>query len=164
MLRDEKEASSSRPYVVTDQGLADALLQAGMEVALQPFMPRACTIGIAAVHTGIKANTLYVWVQRLVDLGLLRVESEKPRAGRSAKLYRAAHRRAPFDVLSAETLEAALRKMARADDASLYRHLATAFSEDAERMGWLLVHSDPDELWFHAAVHLGIRLDNLQPH
>jgi transposase-like protein len=166
VLRDEKAASSSRPYLVTDTVMADTLFQANMQTALRPFMGHTRTITEAAAITGIKANTLYVWVRRLVKLGLLRVVGKKIRAGRSIKLYQAVDQQffIPLDVLSAETLERALSQLAFEEDNELYRHIAKAFTPDEERFGWLFVHAENDQLWFHAALYPGTRIDNLPPH
>ena len=165
MLRDRQADSSSKPFIVRDTVTAEVLFRDDKQAALRPFMKEASTISEAARASGIKANTLYVWVQDFVELGLLDVVGEKPRAGRAQKLYKALHREfyIPYDVLSAETLEHALSLLNTVDDSELYHHIAKTLSRENERFGWLFVHTDDDELWFHAASYPGVRLNNLHP-
>src|SRR5690606_28293610 len=68
------------------------------------------SVAEAARETGEKPNTTLRRVRRFVDMGLLRVWREVPRAGRPVKRYRAVADVffVPFDATGAESLEAAL--------------------------------------------------------
>lgn len=68
------------------------------------------SVSQAAMATGEKPNTTYRRVRRFVELDLLEVVAEQPRAGRATKLYRTVADIffVPFEATHAESLEAAL--------------------------------------------------------
>lgn len=94
--------------------------------ALKPFFRAPCSIAEGAQATGIKANTLYRWVQKWCALGLLEVAANRPKRGRPVKLYRATAERffVPFAATSAPTHEALLREM----DSEFYDEFYKSFT------------------------------------
>src|SRR5690606_38793350 len=77
---------------------------------LAPFIGRAASVSQAAGSSGEKENTTLKRVRRFVELGLLEVVAELPRAGRPIKLYRSVAEVffVPFEATGAESREAAL--------------------------------------------------------
>jgi len=96
--------------VVSDPAAAKAILDPDIRLHLAPFIGRAASVTQAAAGSGEKENTTLKRVRRFVDLGLLEVAAELPRAGRAIKLYRSAAEVffVPFEATGAESLEAAL--------------------------------------------------------
>src|SRR5690606_17907462 len=102
--------TSSRSLTVRDARAAEALVDPTTLRHLAPFLGRDRSVAEAARETGEKPNTTLRRVRRFVDMGLLRVWREVPRAGRPVKRYRAVADVffVPFDATGAESLEAAL--------------------------------------------------------
>lgn len=96
--------------IVQDTRIADLLMSPITLRQIEPFLGRDVTVGEAARSSGERPNTVLKRVQRFVDLGLLQVVREEPRAGRAVKVYRTAADVffVPFETTSAESFEAAL--------------------------------------------------------
>lgn len=104
--------SASPAHIVHDSAAADALTNPTSLRHLAPFLGRAVSISEAAKESGAKPNTTLKRAQRFIDLGLLEVVGERPRAGRPIKLYRTVADTffVPFEATHAESLEAALKE------------------------------------------------------
>src|SRR5690606_26192893 len=107
---DTEPAPTATVMVVTDPIAAKAILDPDTRLYLAPFIGRAASISQAASGSGEKENTTLKRVRRFVELGLLEVVAELPRAGRPIKLYRSVAEVffVPFEATGAESLEAAL--------------------------------------------------------
>lgn len=103
-------ATAATVQVVTAGAAAEALTDPTTLRQLAPFLGRAVSVSQAARASGEKLNTTYKRVRRFMQLGLLEVAAEMPRAGRATKLYRTVADIffVPFEATHAESLEAAL--------------------------------------------------------
>lgn len=102
--------SSERIQVVSNRHMADLLTDPATLRQLEPFLGRDVSVGQAAAETDQKPNTMLSRVRRLVTAGVLRETGRIRRRGRPIRLYRSVADIffIPFDVTSAESLEAAL--------------------------------------------------------
>lgn len=122
MLHDMTEDNSHRGYgttakgrsfrVITEQQAANILTNPTALRFVTPFLGRENTVAQAAKEAGASQNTTYKRVQRFVQLGLLEVTREQPRAGRAIKYYRtvADVLFVPFENTPSVSLEAALKE------------------------------------------------------
>jgi DNA-binding Lrp family transcriptional regulator len=65
-----------------------ALVDPAIRQFLEPFLGRECTIKMAAEHLNVSPNSVLYRVNRLLELGLVRVTRIEPRRGRAIKYYR----------------------------------------------------------------------------
>lgn len=124
--------------VVRDPEAIDILLDLRRGWPLQAFFKEARSIDEAARETGLKANTLYRWVQKWCALGLLEVAAVRPKRGRPVKLYKTTVERffIPFAATSAPTHEALLYTINRAFQEEFYEGLAQATQDIAPEWGY----------------------------
>ena len=111
---------------------------------LEPFLARENTVKDAAAEIGEKPNTVLSRVRRFVRLGLLEVVREAPRPGRAVKVYRSTADGffVPFEVTSAESLEAALAERDTYWQALLRHNVVRARLEKLETYG-TRIYRDP---------------------
>lgn len=83
-----QHVQSPSVLVVQTPAAARILLNPDCLTYLEPFLAQSQTITAAAKQIGCKPNTLLGWVQRLLKAGLLRVDYQARRTGRSIKHYR----------------------------------------------------------------------------
>ena len=116
MLREMENSPSPSPACEVTHPEAARLLtdMTGLRY-LEPFFRQPRTVGEAAAMLEVKPNSLLYRVRRFVELGLLTVASEEPRAGRAVKRYRTAADAffVPFAATDASTPEAWLLRWER---------------------------------------------------
>lgn len=83
-----KISSSSKVHKVTDPAAVRYLTDIEHLRYLEPFIGVARTVTDVAAQLEVKANSLLYRVNRMVELGLLEVESYRERKGRAVKHYR----------------------------------------------------------------------------
>ncbi|MEM7734937.1 MAG: hypothetical protein AAF267_04030 [Deinococcota bacterium] len=76
-------------HTVTDQRAAKSLLDSDERRWFVPFLGQACTVSAAADQLGEKPNSVLYRVKRWLASGLLVVDHEEQRTGRTIKHYRA---------------------------------------------------------------------------
>jgi hypothetical protein len=126
MLHDMKEQASPRErftedevvndgvpgsvVIITDKDAASALMDPSALRHLAPFIGTQKSVSQAAEESGERPNTTLKRVRRFMELGLLEVAREVPRAGRPIKLYRSVAQVyfVPFEATGAESLEAGM--------------------------------------------------------
>ena len=79
----------SRAYIVDRLDAGAIFANSRMRRILMMFVREPLSLTDAAVVSNIELKRLHNYVQRLVRVGLLRIHSSRPRAGRPIKLYRA---------------------------------------------------------------------------
>jgi hypothetical protein len=85
----EARVSTRRSITITDRRAASYLSDPCKAAFIYPFIGRSRTAGEVAREQGVPLNKMHYRIERLVALGLLAVEREERRAGRSIKHYRA---------------------------------------------------------------------------
>jgi|SRR5690606_29182083 len=126
--RETEPPASAKVAVISDPKAAKVLLDPDTRNHLAPFIGRAAGISQAAAGSGEKENTTLKRVRRFVELGLLEVVAELPRAGRAVKLYRTTAEVffVPFEATGSESLEAALAERDRNLESLLRRSVVQA--------------------------------------
>lgn len=121
---------------------------------LEPFLGREATVGQAAEASGDKPNTVLKRVQRFLELGLLRVVREEPRAGRARKVYRTSADVffVPFEATSAESFEAALAEREAYWETRLRAHVVRARREAYDAWGTRIYRDREGRLQVQMAV------------
>jgi hypothetical protein len=76
--------------LIRSEKVARALVLGRAASYLQPFVARPASVAEASRRLAEPIQRVHYWVQNLLDLGLLSVDSVQPRAGRAIKYYRAA--------------------------------------------------------------------------
>jgi hypothetical protein len=76
-------------HTVTDQRAAKSPLDSDERRWFVPFLGQACTVSAAADQLGEKPNSVLYRVKRWLTSGLLAIDHEEQRAGRTIKHYRA---------------------------------------------------------------------------
>lgn len=96
--------------VITDPDAAASLMDPETLRHLAPFIGTEKSVAKAAEESGERPNTTLKRVRRFLDLGLVKVTREVPRAGRAIKLYRSVAQVyfVPFEATGAESLEAGM--------------------------------------------------------
>lgn len=157
-MGNEKSASTDALTVdvltVEDPAAAAALTDPKTLRQLEPFLNHERTVLEAATETGVKPNTMLARVKRFVNLGLLVVVREEPRAGRAVKVYqsRAAVFFVPYEITPAETLESAMRERERYWEELLRQNVVRVRSEDVGSWGTRIYRDDRGRLQVQAAV------------
>lgn len=125
---DSEPARTASVKIVSDSAAAAALLDPDTRLHLAPFIGRAVSVTEAAALSGQKENTTLKRVRRFMELGILEVAAEVPRAGRAIKLYRSSADVffVPFEATGAESLEAALAERDRYSEQLLRRNVVQA--------------------------------------
>lgn len=148
-----------------DTDVADLLMDPVTLRQLEPFLGREATVGEAAELLGERPNTVLKRVQRFVELGLLRIVRERPRAGRAIKVYRAAADVffVPFETTSAESFEAALAERERYWEEQLRRHVVRARREAFPNWGTRIYRDAAGRLQIQMATDPERNTDPLAP-
>jgi len=140
--------------VISDPDAASVLTNPHTLRQLETFLARALSVSEAARETGEKPNTVLSRVRRFLKLGLLEVAEELPRKGRAVKLYRTVAEGffVPYEVTSAESLEAAMAERDGYWEALLRRNVVRARSEDVGSWGTRIYRDARGRLQVQAAV------------
>lgn len=114
--------------VISDTEAAAVLMDPARLRHLAPFIGAETSVAQAAEQSGSHPNTTLKRVRRFVELGLLTVAREVPRAGRPVKLYRSVAQVyfVPFEATGAETLEVGLAERESYYERLLRRNVVTA--------------------------------------
>lgn len=145
--------------------MADLLTDPATLRQLEPFLGRDVSVGQAASETGQKPNTMLSRVRRLVAAGILRETSSLRRRGRPIKLYRSAADTffIPFDVTSADSLEAALAEREAYWERLLRRNVVRARQERIGVWGTRIYRDDRGRLQIQTAVRPDRNYTTLDP-
>ena len=139
-----KEGESLSILVVSDEAAADLVTDPRTLHPFAPFLGRERTVSQAAEEAGENANTTLKRVQRYLELGLLELVRELPRAGRAVKLYRSSADVffVPYEAQSAESLETALAERDRFWEQLLRENVVRARREAVGAYG-TRIYRDP---------------------
>lgn len=96
------------PLHITDPQAAELLAQPDIARLLKPFMRGPKTAAEVAQAQGLGVEKLHYRVQQFLRLGLLQIVGERPRRGRTSKVYAATATDFTFDsrLLKPQTLSA----------------------------------------------------------
>ncbi len=99
--------SHDKCHVIHDLAAASFLTDPRTSVLIEPFIEQESTITGASERVGISSLRMFRAVQRMENLGLIRVSKATPRRGRPQKHYRAVADRffVPYNTISSDTLE-----------------------------------------------------------
>ncbi len=153
-MENQKSPSSSGTLTVTDPAAAAALTHPKTLRQLEPFLNRERTVLEAARESGVKPNTMLARVNRFLNLGLLVVTREVPRAGRAVKVYRSRAESffVPYEITPSESLEAAMRERERYWEELLRKNVVRVRSEDVGSWGTRVYRDARGRLQVQAAV------------
>ena len=165
MLHEMKASDSRSVVTVQDTNVADLLMDPVTLRQLEPFLGREVTVTAAAEALGERANTVLKRVQRFLDLGLLRVVREEPRAGRALKIYRTAADVffVPFEATSAATFEAALAERESYWEEQLRTNVVRARREAFPNWGTRIYRDTAGRLQIQMATDPHRNTDPLSP-
>lgn len=115
---------------------------------LRPFLARSVTVSQAASELDVTPNALLYRVRRMVDVGLLHVVEERPRAGRAVKVYRSSHDgyRVPMSAMRYDDLRHRVDTYGRPVLDDLARAY-TAALRGAPRHDRVLARTKAGEVW-----------------
>lgn len=138
LTRDAAPASR-RWHQVASEAAAAFLVQDTNRRYLRPFLEREASVAQAAKELGEGVEQLYYRVRRMLELGILEVVREEPRAGRAIKYYRSAGEGlfVPFFVTGAATVEEmTLASNAQIDERFVRGQVASMRSTFDDRGTW----------------------------
>lgn len=160
-----EKSSSPAVEVVQDQRVAALLVDPVRSTMFWPFLGKARTVTEAAEVTGTGLNTMYVQVQRLLKLGLLRVVGERPRGGRAVKVYRSNADRyfVSYEVMPFETLEALQARRDAPYEGRLRRAVMRARGGVSRHFGYEVARRADGEVDVHPAIGPHERLSSRDP-
>ena len=152
------------PLAVESEAAAETLADPTSQRFLHPFLARDCTVSEAAEALGVSANSLLYRVNRLVEVGLLSVVREEPRAGRALKVYRSVADAfyVPFVLTKADTLETLLLQMDDYAQALFFKSAAKALTQTTAEVGFLVWRAESGEVRTRFAADGGV-YDPVQP-
>ena len=109
----EEQFSTSHPQIVSNPIAADILVNTQTRKLIYPFLGRTKTVAVAAQELDMSTSALLYQVNKLLNLGILRIVREEPRAGRASKVYSTTSESffVPFQTAKTETLEAYLQSI-----------------------------------------------------
>lgn len=143
------ELMRRRWHRVTDPAAAAFLVEDANRRYLRPFLEREASVSEAAENLGEPVENVYYRVKRMLDLGILEVTREVPRAGRPVKRYRSVGNGlfVPFSVTGAADLEESRRATNTELDARLVHGQTRAMREAHDtRATWgYRVYRDADD-------------------
>lgn len=84
----KQQNSTSEVLQITDPQVAKSIIDGTKQRYLHPFVDRETNLKDAAQTLGITIDSLFYWVQKWLDFGILTVSRTEPRAGRPIKYYR----------------------------------------------------------------------------
>jgi hypothetical protein len=126
-----------RWHRVTDEAAAAFLVQDANRRFLRPFLEKATSVSEAAEELGETVESVYYRVRRMLELGIVEVTREEPRAGRPVKYYRSVGQGlfVPFAVTGAATIEEITMASNAQIDERFVRGQITAMREAFEDHG-----------------------------
>ncbi len=136
-----------RWHAVTDEAAAAFLVHDSNRRYLRPFLEKEASVSAAAEELGEPIESVYYRVRRMLELDILEVTREEPRAGRPVKYYRSAGEGlfVPFAVTGAATTEEITLASNAELDGRLVRGQMVAMREEFEdhgRWGYRLFRDD----------------------
>lgn len=139
---DSTSSGAGATAVVEDRAAAAVLLEEARLRFLRPFMLRECSTAEAASELGVSVKDMAYRVRRMAELGLLEATRERPRKGRSVRLYRAPSAFfVPFAAVEAVDMEAMVERLLDAPRRRLVEGLVHTLGDvahDVHRWGWQL--------------------------
>jgi len=75
-------------WLVTDPAAVDILWHPNKRIHLKPFLGRSTDLAGASAELGVKKTAMSYWINRLVDVGLIRVERTEKRGRHTLTFYR----------------------------------------------------------------------------
>jgi predicted transcriptional regulator len=99
--------SHAQCHVIMELAAANFLTDPRTSVLIEPFVEQESTITSASERVGISSLRMFRAVQRMENLGLIKVSKATPRRGRPQKHYRAVADRffVPYNTIGSDTLE-----------------------------------------------------------
>lgn len=151
--------------VITDPHAAAALMDPEKLRHIAPFIGTEKSVSEAANEIGERPNTTLKRVRRFVELGLIRVAREAPRAGRAIKLYRSVAQVyfVPFEATGAESLEAGLAERDGYYERLLRRNVVRARTETIGNWGTRIYRDTRGRLQVQTAVTPDANVTSLDP-
>ena len=140
--------------LITDPEAAAVLMDPGKLRHIAPFIGSEKSIGQAAEESGESPNTTLKRVKRYLELGLVTVAREVPRAGRPIKLYRSVAQVyfVPFEATGAESLEAGMAERDAFYERLLRRNVVRARIETIGNWGTRIYRDGRGRLQVQTAV------------
>jgi len=126
------EPNSGSFHTVTDPEQARLLTEPVSKKFFKPFLARERSASEAAAMLRCSLNTTLYRIKTLLRAGLIEVVRERPRKGRTVKVYRSVHDTyfIPFNVTLYATLEERLDVQAEPIFAGLIRAYAAALRQN----------------------------------
>ncbi len=147
-----------RWHRVTDETAAAFLVQDANRRYLRPFLEKSASVSEAAEELGEAVESVYYRVRRMLELGIVEVTREEPRAGRPVKYYRSVGQGlfVPFSVTGAATVEEITTASNAQIDQRFVRGQVTAMRqafEDRGAWGYRLFRDADGSVHFDYAPH-----------
>ncbi|MEO1352988.1 MAG: hypothetical protein AAFW84_30200 [Cyanobacteria bacterium J06635_15] len=172
----EEQISTSQPQIITDPVAADVLVNTQTRKLITPFLGKAQTVAVAANELDMSTSALLYQVNKLLNLGILKIVREEPRAGRASKISRAGRASkiysttspsyfVPFRVTRAETLEGYLHNIKHYYEQLLTTSIAQVMEDMAEDWGVKIYRDDKGKPNALMAVYPDkvMRLEEVEP-
>ena len=141
-------------FTLTTPGQARLLSDPAAVRHLHPFIGRTLGVSEAARESGVSTERMMYRVKQFVAAGLLAQVGERPRQGRSVRLYRApGGLRVPFALTPFEDLEAQLRTQSAPYERLRHRSLARGLRR-LENHARLLYRDDSGEIHSETELRL----------
>lgn len=142
------ELNSGSFHTVTDAGQARLLTEPKSKAFFTPFLARERSASEAATFMGCSLNTTLYRIKTLLRAGLIHVIGERPRKGRTVKVYRSVHDAyfVPFRMTPYATLEERLEVQAEPIFAGLIRAYAAALRQN-QRYGHHIFIGEDGAVW-----------------
>lgn len=151
--------------LITDPDAAATLMDPAKLRHIAPFIGSERTITQAAEESGERPNTTLKRVQRFMELGLVEVARELPRAGRATKLYRSVAQVyfVPFEATGADSLEAGLAERDAYYERLLRRNVVRARMDTIGNWGTRIYRDARGRLQVQTAVTPDANVTSLDP-
>lgn len=145
----EQHSTRNRILVVKTGEQARLLMNFAYQRVLEPTIQAEASAGEVARAAEISVKQAHHRLTRLCGAGLVEVTSERPRAGRPIKLYRAiaAQYRIPFDLTGADDLRDLFRAVHQPFVDAYLTHMAVRGQETNQ--GLVLSMDDQGQLCMH---------------
>jgi len=149
--------------LITDPEAAAALMDPGKLRHIAPFIGTEKSISQAAEESGESPNTTLKRVRRYLELGLVTVAREVPRAGRPIKLYRSVAQVyfVPFEATGAESLEAGMAERDGFYERLLRRNVVRARIDTIGNWGTRIYRDGRGRLQVQTAVTPDVNVTSL---
>jgi hypothetical protein len=134
---------------VTDPDQAAILVDPSRVRFLRPFLGRECTVTKAARLVGVTPNGMLYRVRRMLDVGLLQLVREEPRAGRAVKIYRSCHDGylVPMEAMRYDDLRHRVRSHGRLLADQMTEAYATVLATSSTEGARVLARSNTGDVW-----------------